>query len=274
MLVTFLTILICYLAITLFLFLRQQKMVFFPVKEMAGTPSEVGLDFEDVDFTGNDGTSLNGWFIPADNTEYTVLFCHGNGGNISHRLDTMVLLHELPVNLFIFDYRAYGKSGGKISEKGLYGDAAAAWDYLVEKRGIAPDRIIVVGRSLGGAIAAGTASTHSPAGLILESAFSSMPEIARKTVPWTIADWLVIYEFPTITDLLKVKCPVLVIASRDDSKVPFVFGEKLFAKAPEPKSFAELTGDHDDCYFLCRAKYVAALTKFIRTCNENRTSND
>lgn len=272
LLIIILTILACYLAAMLFLLLRQKKMIFYPVSEMAGAPSDAGLVFEDVNFTSRDGTGLNGWFIPAENAEYTVLFCHGNGGNISHRIDTISLFHTLPVNFFIFDYRSYGKSDGKISEKGLYDDAAAAWTYLVEKRGIAPGKIIVVGRSLGGAIAARTAAAHSPAGLILESTFSSMPGIARKVAPWLAGEWLVTYKFPTITDLGKAKCPVLIIASRDDSVVPFEFGQELLAGAPEPKAFVELTGDHDDCYFLCRVKYVAALKKFLHTCSENPKS--
>ncbi len=257
---------VVYLVSTLFLFFRQERMIFYPVTEMAGTPFDAGLAFENIDFTSQDGTPLHGWFVPAENAAFTVLFCHGNGGNISHRSDTISQFNKLPVNFFIFDYRGYGRSGGKISEKGLYEDAAAAWRYLTETRKIAPEKIIVAGRSLGGAIAARTAAEHSPGGLILESAFSSMPAIARKVMPWLPVSWLLNYEFPTISDLAKVKCPVLILASPDDNIVPFVFGRELFAKAPEPKTFVELTGGHDDCYFLCSAKYTAALAKFLSTC--------
>ena len=241
-------------------------MIFFPSQNMDGTPSDLGLDFENINFTSQDGTSLNGWFIPAENAEYTVLFCHGNAGNISHRLDTISLFNKLPLNFFIFDYRTYGKSTGVISEKGLYEDVAAAWSYLTETRKIAPEKIIIIGRSLGGAIAAHAAAEYSPGGLVLESAFTSLPEIAQKNIPWLPGTWMIKYKLATIDSLVKVKCPVLIIASPDDTITSFSFGQELFAKAPEPKTFVQLTGDHDDCYFLCRTKYVAALTKFLKTC--------
>jgi len=248
------------------LYIIQEKMIFFPYQEIVGTPNDLDMEFEDINFTAKDGTSLNGWFIPADKAEYTVLFCHGNGGNISHRLDTISLFNKLPVNFFIFDYRTYGKSGGKISEKGLYEDVAAAWDYLTETKKIAPKKIIIVGRSLGGSIAAQAAAEHAPGGLILESAFTSLHEIAQEKMPIIPVSLMLKYKLPTIENLAKVKCPILIIASPDDSIVPFKYSKKLYEKAPEPKTFVELSGDHDDCYFLCRTKYVAALTKFLETC--------
>jgi len=261
-----LTILVFYLLFILALALFQERMIFFPYKEMAGTPAYLGMDFEDINFKSQDGAELNGWFVPAENAQYTVLFCHGNGGNISHRLDTISLFNKLSLNFFIFDYRSYGKSTGKLSEKGLYQDVAAAWNYLTETKNIAPEKIIIIGRSLGGAIAAQAAAEHSPGGLILESAFTSLPEIAQGKMPFLPVRWMLNYKLSTIENLAKVKCPVLIIASPDDNIVPFKYGKKLFKNAPEPKTFVELTGDHDDCYFLCRPKYVAALTKFLETC--------
>ena len=258
--------LISYFILILLLSLFQEKMLFIPYKNITGTPSDLGMDFEDINFTAKDGTSLNGWFVPAQNAEYTVLFCHGNGGNISHRLDTIFLFNKLPVNFFIFDYRSYGKSNGVISEKGLYEDVAAAWNYLTENKKIAPEKIIIVGRSLGGAVAAQAAAQHSPGGLILEAAFTSLPEIAQEKMPIFPVSWMIKYKLSTIENLAKVKCPVLIIATLDDSIIPIRHGKKLFDKAPEPKTFVELTGDHDDCYFLCRTKYTEALTKFLKTC--------
>lgn len=262
--ITILIIAISYLILVAFLSLSQKNMIFQPVSKIIGTPADLGLVFEDLNFTSQDGTSLNSWFVPAENAQYTVLFCHGNGGNISHRLDTISLFNKLPVNFFIFDYRTYGRSGGSMSERGLHEDAAAAWNYLTVTRKVAPEKIIVVGRSLGGAVAAQLAAEHSPGGLILESAFTSLPEIAQEKMPFLPASWLLNYKLSTIDNLAKVKCPVLIIATPDDNIIPFAHGKKLFARAPEPKTFVELTGDHDDCYFLCRTKYVAALTKFFR----------
>lgn len=254
---------VSYLVVIVVLFFIQKKMIFFPSTNMVGMPSEVGINFEDVIFNTRDGVKLNGWFIPAEKAEYTVLFCHGNGGNISHRLESVVLFNQLPANLFLFDYRSYGKSGGKITEeKGLYEDAAAAWRYLTETRGIAPEKIIILGRSLGGGIAARAAADNPVAGLILESTFTSLPAITRKKMP-LIPTVLLQYKLPTIENLAKVKCPVMIVGSPDDEIVPYCFSGELFAKAPEPKVFLELTGGHDDCYFLCQAKYVSALRKFF-----------
>lgn len=255
---------IFYFLLILVLYLFQGKMIFIPYQDIVATPSDLGLKFEDINFKTQDGTSLNGWFIPAENAKHTVLFCHGNGGNISHRLDTISLYNKLPLSVFIFDYRAYGKSTGVISEKGLYEDVAAAWNYLTETRKIAPKKIIIIGRSVGGAIAARAAAEHSPGGLVLESTFTSLSEIAQEKMPFLPVSWMIKYKLATVDSLVKVKCPVLIIASCDDTIIPFRHGKKLFAEAPEPKTFVELTGDHDDCYFLCRAKYTEALRRFLQ----------
>ncbi|MFA6714907.1 MAG: alpha/beta hydrolase [Victivallales bacterium] len=260
---TIIIIAVSYLVVILILFFSQKKMIFFPSANMAGVPAEIGIDFEDVYFRTADGVTLNGWFIPAENAEYTVLFCHGNGGNISHRLDSVSLFNQLPVNLYIFDYRGYGKSGGEVTgDAGLYRDVEAAWRYLTETRSIQPGKIIVVGRSLGGAIAAYAAAENPAGGLVLESTFSSLPAIAKKKMPW-IPAWLLKYKLSTVDSLAKVKCPVMITGSPDDEIVPFCFSSELFEKAPEPKIFLKLTGGHDDCYFLCRTKYVSALRKFF-----------
>ena len=258
-----------YLMLILFLALLQKKLIFSPSRNMVAKPSDLGLDFDDINFINRDGISLNGWFVPAKNAEFTVLFCHGNGGNISHRLDTISLFNKLPANFFLFDYQSYGRSSGVASENGLYEDVDAAWCYLTETRKIEPENIIIIGRSLGGAVAAHAAEKYSPGGLILESTFTSLPEIAKKRMPFLAVSWLINYKFTTLESLIKVKCPVLVIASPDDNIVPFSFSQKLFAGASEPKTFVQLTGDHDDCYFLCRAKYVLAVTNFFGTCFGN-----
>lgn len=257
--------LVSYFLIVLLLYFFQKRIIFIPYQDIVTTPAELGLKFDNVYFKTQDGINLNGWFIPAEKAEYTVLFCHGNGGNISHRLDTISLYNRIPLNFFIFDYRSYGKSSGSLSEKGLYEDVAAAWKYLTETRNIQPGKIIIVGRSLGGSIAAHAAAEFAPGGLILESTFTSMTEIAQHRLPFLPVRWLLHYKLPTAENLSKVKCPVLIIASPDDTIVPYKYSKKLFAGAPGPKTFLELTGDHNDCYFLCRTQYVAALTKFLKT---------
>jgi hypothetical protein len=246
-----------------FLYFYQEKLIFHPVREISCNPGNLSLNYDDIAFSTVDGVKLNGWFVPAEGAEYTILLCHGNGGNISHRLDTISLFSELSVNLFIFDYRGYGVSGGKISEQGLYADVDAAWRYLVDKRRIPPGKIVIVGRSLGGALAAHAAAEFKPVALVLESAFTSVPDMACKLMPWIYSKHLLKYVLSTLDKLSDVKCPVLVVASHDDRLVPFRMGKKLFAAAPEPKIFAGLTGGHDDCYFLCRDKYKEAFKKIL-----------
>jgi len=154
---------VTYLGWGAILYVMQPKFLYGPVREIACTPGDLGLDYEQVVFKSADGLQLSGWYIPAapvssvedrNGGNFTVLFCHGNGGNIYHSLDSINILHELGLNCFIFDYRGYGNSESKPSEKGTYIDAEAAYKWLTEKKKITPDSIIVFGRSLGGSIAA------------------------------------------------------------------------------------------------------------------------
>jgi fermentation-respiration switch protein FrsA (DUF1100 family) len=230
----------------------------------------VNIPFEDVYLETENGVKLHGWFVPANNAKYTILFCHGNGGCLAHRVETIELFHSLGVNVFIFDYRGYGKSRGHITEKGLFHDADSAWNYLTDVKKLKREDIIVAGRSLGGALAAYLAEKNNPAGLILESAFISIPEAGHDFYPWLPVRTLCKYQFPTAEFLKKVKCPTLVIASPDDEIVKFRHGKKLAATAPALKEFVELSGTHDECYFECREKYTAALRNFMKSLAKKR----
>ncbi|MCP4041937.1 MAG: alpha/beta hydrolase, partial [Gammaproteobacteria bacterium] len=169
-----------YLGLTLLLYLKQESFVFIPTRTLVYTPKDAGLSYEEVQFRSSSGTPLHGWFVPAPNAGFTLLFLHGNAGNISNRLDSLRIFHQLGLNCLIFDYSGYGQSGGKASEKGSYRDAEAAWRYLVEKRGIPPHRIIFFGRSLGSAVASWLATQHPPHALILESPFTSVPDLGAE----------------------------------------------------------------------------------------------
>jgi len=145
-----------YLLLVLMLYLLQGRMVFLsdlPGRALTASPNDIGLDYEDVSLTTRDNEVLHGWYVPAKNPAGVVLFLHGNAGNISHRLDSIKIFHELDLDVLIIDYRGYGQSSGSASEQGTYLDAQAAWDYLVDKRGIAPGKIVIFGRSLGAAVA-------------------------------------------------------------------------------------------------------------------------
>lgn len=252
-----------YLLLAGMLYFMQHRLVFYPTREIFATPLNFGIPFEDIYFEAADGVKINAWFIPADNAEYTALFCHGNGGCLAHRTETIDLYHKLGVNFFAFDYRGYGLSSGMPSENGLYLDSEAAWQFLVNEKRIAPDRIIVIGRSLGGAVASRLAAQKQPHRLICESSFVSITKTGSDMYPYFPVRWLSRYSFPNGNFLQQVKCPAMIIQSRDDKVVKFSHGQKLFAIANEPKTFLELTGAHDECYFDCREQYTAAVKRFI-----------
>jgi len=267
-LVFLLVVAAAYGAFVLLVSCSQSRMIYFPdmpSRELADTPEQIGLDFETVEFITDDGVKLHAWFVPADEPRGTLLFFHGNAGNISHRLDSLWIFHSLGLDTLILDYRGYGRSEGEPSEQGTYLDADAALRYLQKQRGVAAEDIIIFGRSLGAAIGAHLATRHQVRALILESAFTSVPEMAATLYPFLPARWLVRFSYATKDYVGNLSCPVLVIHSRDDEIVPFKQGETLFAVASPPKRFLELRGGHNDGFLANRRAYVAALDEFIRT---------
>ncbi len=257
------TVAVCYLAIVALMWAFQERLVYIPSKTVSWTPSNYGLPFEDVTLTTRDGVELHGWFVPAKEPKGVVLFCHGNAGNVSHRIDTLQILNQLGLSTFIFDYRGYGKSEGKPGEQGTYYDADAAWKYLTRTRKIAASRIVVFGRSLGGAIAAWVAKEHSPRALVLESTFNSVPDMGRHLYPFLPVGLVARIEYPTGKYVREAKCPVLVLHSQDDDIVPYALGREVFEAANEPKSFAELQGSHNDGFMDMGDRYIETLSTFI-----------
>jgi len=245
------------------LFVFQSHYVYYPERILVADPSSVGLYFENVSFETSDRVELSGWFIPSGGARGVILFCHGNVGNISHRLESVQIFHRLGLDVFIFDYRGYGRSNGKPTEQGTYKDAEAAWWYLVETRQVNPDQIIVFGRSLGGAVASWLAQTHSPGALILESTFTSLPDIAATLYPYLPVRWLLRFEYNTAEYLGKVDCPVLIVHSHDDEIMPFSHGRQLFEVAGEPKRFLEISGTHNEGFITSGRHYEEALNAFI-----------
>ncbi|MBN1220466.1 MAG: alpha/beta hydrolase [Anaerolineae bacterium] len=254
---------ILYAGLVVFLFLIQGRLVYFPIRHLTATPADIGLTYEPMWLETGDGIKLSGWFVPAEPARGTVLFFHGNAGNISHRLDSITIFHGLGLSVLIIDYRGYGQSEGKPSEQGTYLDAEAAWRYLVEERRVAPDEVILFGRSLGGAVAAWLAEQHSPGALILESTFTSVPDIAARYYPFLPVRLLARIRYNTLARLPEINCPVLVVHSPDDDIIPYSHGEQLFAAAPEPKAFLKLKGGHNEGIFVSGQAYVAGLDSFI-----------
>lgn len=255
-----------YLGLCLLMFLFQSHYVYFPSREITATPAALALPFEDVSLTASNGQHIAAWFVPAASARGTVLICHGNGGNIGDRLHIIQRFHELGLNVFIFDYRGYGQSQGTPSEEKTYEDTLAAWKYLAQERNLPADRIIVCGRSLGGAVAAWLANRQKPAGLILESTFTSLPDIGAMVYWYLPVRLLCRYRYPTLANIRTVRCPVLVAHSREDEMIPFAHGQKLFAAAPEPKVFAEVTGGHNDGEGFTEESYRKTLDEFLVRC--------
>jgi fermentation-respiration switch protein FrsA (DUF1100 family) len=184
--------------------------------------------------------------VPCFSAKLTILFCHGNGGNISYYLSKAVMYHSMGANCLLFDYGGYGQSEGRPSEQGTCNDAAAAYKWLVESKKIGPNSIVVHGWSLGGAVAAKLASTEPVRGLILESTLTSAADVASKFYPIFPAKLFCRYKYDTAKYLENVKCPVLVIHSRQDDIVPYSMGVRLFEIAKEPKRFIEISGSHNE----------------------------
>ena len=193
------------------------------------------------------------------------MFCHGNAGNISHRLESIKQFRDLGLSVFIFDYRGYGKSGGKITEEGSYKDAKAAWDYLVNEKNINPQNIIVFGRSLGAAIACKLATKQNLSALIMESAFISVPELAAQIYPFLPVRWLSRFQYNNLENVQKISCPVLFIHSKNDEIIPFSNGEKLFSIANQPKQFLEIHGSHNDGFYVSKEIYEKGILRFLES---------
>jgi fermentation-respiration switch protein FrsA (DUF1100 family) len=255
---------VAYWGLGLILYFMQPKFVYDPVRNIPYTPAELGLDYEEVFFRTGDRLRLHGWFVPAQNAEFTVLYCHGNGGNMMYFLDTVNLLNGLGVNCFVFDYRGYGSSQGIPSENGTYLDVRAAYRWLTKEKGADPQRIIIFGWSLGASVAAYLAGKTKAAALIIEGAFTSYADIGSKYYPYMPVRWFARFKYPTIDYMRKVKCPVMVIHSRDDETVPFEFGLELYNAANEPKEFVELRGGHNDAFLVSGETYKKAWTKWLK----------
>jgi hypothetical protein len=255
-----------YAILLLIVYLGQSSLLYLPgipSRELAASPRDIGLPYEEVRLVTADGVALHGWYIPAVGARGTLLFFHGNAGNISHRLDSLRIFHQLGLNILIFDYRGYGQSEGTPSEAGTHQDALAAWGHLVDTRGESPDRIVLFGRSLGGALAAWLAARKQPGVLILESAFISVPDMAADLYWWLPARWLARLKYATRDYLAEVQCPVQVIHSPDDEIIPYRHGRSLYAAARPPRTFLRLRGDHNTGFLMSGATYVNGLDAFL-----------
>ncbi|WP_219904028.1 alpha/beta hydrolase [Stenomitos frigidus] len=268
-----LAVVVAYGSACTFLFLRQNHFIFFPSKTIAATPSDLNLPYEEVwlpvPSSGQNGTpeQLHGWWIPANGTQQNVvLHLHGNGSNISGNLSQALRFHQAGFAVLMVDYRGYGRSQGAFpTEASVYEDAKAAWDYLVQQRVIASERLVLFGHSLGGAIAIDLAIDHPEAGgLIVQSSFTSMQSMVNPARFWMLPiDWLLTQRFDSLTKVRSLRMPLLYIHGTADAKVPSSMSEALFAASPQPKQLLLVAGaTHNDVAEFGGAEYLQTLKQF------------
>lgn len=244
------------LSVFLGLMIFEDKLIYFPVQGGVG-PSPG----QELELTAADGVQLHGWYFPHPHAKATILHLHGNAGNLEDRRDLVRDLQALGVNVLAIDFRGYGKSGGKPSEKGLYADARAAWDWLLTQT--TADRIVIHGESLGGGVACELASTVPCAGLILQSTFTSIPDMAPRVMP-IFPKFLVRTKFDNLSKVPKISCRKLFLHSQADEMIPFDMGEKLLAAAAEPKESTWFTGcGHNEMTISRAKKYYSRLAAFL-----------
>lgn len=204
------------------------------------------LDYDDIYFTTPDGVRLHGWYCPVENPRAIVLFCHGNAGNIAYRYpDLLMLTKEMKVSVFAFDYRGYGRSEGIPNEKGLLIDARAARQWVAEREQIEETEVVLFGRSLGGGVAVDLAAKDGARALVLESTFTSLPEVANDLFPLS-PGLLMLSRLDSVNKIANYQGPLLIAHGTQDKLIPFAHGKRLFEVANEPKQFIPITGaDHN-----------------------------
>ena len=248
------------------LLIFENKIIFYPSRYPEGfwNPASAGVPAQDIYFMAEDGVKLHGWFIPAQNAVATLLWFHGNAGNLSHRLDNIQRLAPLNLNIFIFDYRGYGRSEGEPDEQGIYMDSQAAYKKALEMDGVSIDALFLFGRSLGGICAVETALNNPARGLILESVFTSASDMSRKVFPLIPLGWALRSKLDAIGKVPHLKLPKLFLHGTRDEIVPYDLGRKLFDHAGEPKTFYAIEGaGHNDTYIMGGRDYYNALNRFI-----------
>jgi uncharacterized protein len=243
--------------------LLARASIFFPLKTIETEPQDFEISYEDVFFKTADHKRLNGWYFPVPDATRTLLFFHGNAGNISHRMEKIVLLQKLGLNIFIIDYRGYGRSQGAPSEAGFYKDADAAYKYLTEVRRLSADQVILYGESIGGAVAVNLASRKEVKAIITEETFSSVKDMAPRVISW-VPPVVFGTKFDSVSKIKDVRCPKLIIHSPDDEIVPYALGKKLFEAAAEPKEFLKLWGGHNTAFLESKQVYLQRIGDFLK----------
>jgi fermentation-respiration switch protein FrsA (DUF1100 family) len=242
----------------------DRAFVFFPDRRVTRTPAQVGLGYRDLWIKTPDGEHLHGWLVVATSAAPLLIFCHGNAGNIGDRVGNVASLEKAGISVLIFDYRGYGKSSGHPSEEGIYTDALATYHYAVEVLGYSPDGVVLFGRSLGAAVAADLALRVPVAGIILESAFTNLKDLAWVHYPFIPGKFLVKHKFNVLEVVRGIEAPLLVVHGDQDGLVPMRLGKKVYQAAPGAKEFYVIPGaGHNDTELVGGEAYILRLRSFV-----------
>jgi fermentation-respiration switch protein FrsA (DUF1100 family) len=265
-LVPVITLLAALLLLTAGMLVFERRLIYFPFRELASGPATLGLRHEEVWLQAEDGVRLLAWWLPVDGARRTVLLCNGNAGNMSYRLHRAVQMQRrLGVSVLLFDYRGYGRSEGSPDEQGTYRDARAAWGFAVDEKRIPPADLVIFGESLGSAIAAQLSLDRPAAALVLESPFTSVPDMARAAYPFLPpVGALIRTRYDTVSKVPGLRLPLLVLHGERDEVVPFAQGRRLFDAAPAPKRFHAIpSAGHNDTYVAGGEDYWRVLREFL-----------
>lgn len=259
-----LTCALTYLLVMLFAMFFEDSLIYFPLPYPAGDWQPGGLAFEDAWFEAADGTRLHGWYVPREAPLATILFCHGNGGNVTHRVEKLRALNRVAgASVLVFDYRGYGRCEGHPNEEGVLADARAARAWLAQRAGVPEKEIVVMGESLGGAVAVDLAALDGARALILESTFTSIPDMASHHYPWLPTRLFLKTRFDSLQKISAYRGPLLQSHGDADTIVPYAFGQRLFQAANEPKEFYTIPrADHND---LPNREYYQKVRQFLES---------
>jgi uncharacterized protein len=242
----------------------ERMFIYYPERPLNENPGDAGLAYQNLTLVTEDHVKLHGWFVPSEGARSTLLIFHGNAGNIGHRVSWIAQLHRLNVNVLIFDYRGFGNSEGEPFEEGLYRDARAAYEWWAGERQPRGDRLILIGESLGGAVAVNLAARISPAGLVLQSTFTSARDMAKTMMPLGLLLPLTGVRYDSEKQIARVACPKLVIHGVRDEIVPFRLGKALYEAAPPPKFFYSIPeAGHNDLLWEAGPEYSRRLQSFL-----------
>lgn len=240
----------------------QEVAVFHPSKEIKQTPDQLNMVYEEFFIPVKNKVALSAWFIPSKGSRATMLFFHGNAGNNADRMLKLEMFHDLGLNVVIVDYRGFGHSNGRASATNFQKDALKVYDYLIEQKMIRPKQIVIYGESIGGVAAVAVAQQREAAALILDSTFTTSADMVHKLLPM-IPSFLVYSSMNSYDKIADIHYPKLFIHSREDRIVPYALGQKLYEKARTPKQFLEISGGHNDGFYISRKRYVMQIKSFL-----------